>query len=91
MIAEWHPSQGFHALVNQFEEGLLYGSMIEAPVKDKRVVDIRLVCIKRCRLLSMAYGEWLTKDNQTFEQLKTFWKLKCNLLCKTSQAAGQYG
>ena len=25
MKAEWHPSQGFHTLVNQLEEGLLYG------------------------------------------------------------------
>ncbi len=91
MRAEWHPSQGFHTLVNQLEEELLYGSMIGAPVKDKRVVDIGLVCIKKCGLFTTAYHEWITKDDQTFEQFKTFWKAKCNLLRKTSQAAGQYG
>ncbi len=26
-----------------------------------------------------------------FKQFKTFWKRQCDLLCKTSQAAGQYG
>ena len=91
MKAEWHLSQGFHLLVNQLEEELLYGSMIGAPVDDKRVVDIGLNCVKRCGLLSTAYGEWITKEDQSFEQYKEFWKLKCDLLCKTTQAAAQYG
>ncbi len=65
--------------------------MLGAPVEDKRVVDIGLVCIKRCKLLSTAYGEWLAKDDQKFEQFKTFWKRQCDLLCKTSHAARQYG
>ncbi len=91
MKADWHPNQGFHTLVNELKEGLLYGSMIGAPVDDKRVVDIGLVCIKKCGLFATAYGEWIVKDDQTFEQFKTFWKTKCDLLRKTSQAAGQYG
>ena len=90
MKVEWHPSQGFHTLVNQLEEGLLYGAMIGEPIADKQVVDNVLICTKRCGLLSMTYGEWLEKMNKSFKQFKTFWKKQCNLLRKTSQTAGQY-
>ena len=91
MKADWHSSQGFHTLVNQLEELILYGLVIGAPVEDKRVVDIGLVCIKKCGLFTTTYGKWITKDDQTFKQFKRFWKDKCNLLRKTSQAAEQYG
>ena len=90
-LADLHPSQGFHNLVNQLMEQILFSTIIGAQVKDKRVVDIGLVCIKKCGLFSTAYGEWIVKDDQSFEQFMTFWKSKCDLLCKTSQAAGQYG
>ncbi len=43
MLAEWHPSQRFHTLVNQLKEGLLYGPMIGAPVDNKRVANIGLL------------------------------------------------
>ncbi len=59
-------------LINHLGEGLLYGSMVGAPVDDKRVVNTGLVCIKQCDLLSMAYGEWITRDDQSFEKLVEF-------------------
>ena len=90
MLAEWHPSQRFHIQVNQLKEGLLNGSMIGAPIDNKRTVNIRLKCTKQCGLFSTAYGEWIAKDDQSFKQFKTFWKLKYDLLRKTTQAVGQY-
>ncbi len=79
---------GFHTLVNQPGEGLLYGAMIGEPIVDKRVVNIGLICIKRCKTLSTAYGEWFEKTNKSFEQFKRFSKKQCYLLRKASQAAG---
>ena len=61
--------------------------MIRALVEGKRVVDIWLICNKIWGLFTSAYGEWLVKDNQMFDQFKVFWKTKCDPLRKTGEAA----
>ena len=52
ILTEWHPTQGFHILVNQLEEGIIFGQIIRTPVMNARAVNIGLVCIKRCGLFA---------------------------------------
>ena len=62
---EWHPSYGFHNLVNQLEEGVVLGQIIKTQVINTRAVNIGILYINQYNLFGNTNATWLElKDTQ---------------------------
>jgi hypothetical protein len=65
MAADWHPSEGFEPLVTCPFIGASYASAARYPMDDLDVIDIGLCVIKRCRMYSEEYKDWIACKQAT--------------------------
>ena len=59
MAAKWHPAKGFKPLVTPLFIGTLHASATRYPMWNCDVIDIGLHVIKRCRMYSEEYKNWI--------------------------------
>ena len=65
MAANWHPSDGFEPLATRLFIGASYASAARYPMDDRDVIDISLRVIKRCRMYSEEYKNWIARENES--------------------------
>jgi hypothetical protein len=65
MAADWHPYDGFEPLATRLFVGASYASAARYPMDDRDVIDIGLCVIKRCRMYSKEYKNWIAREHES--------------------------
>ena len=93
MLTDWHPTDGFDALVAQIQEGVLFSTYANHHIPDHDVVDMATQVAMKSGLFNDAYKEWHRRDDdeKTWEHWKDFWREELKASLDVSKAAGQYG
>ena len=93
MLKDWHPADGFDALVAQIQEGVLFSTYADHHIPDHDVVDMATQVAMKSGLFNDAYKEWHRRDaaDKTWDDWKDFWRDELKASLDVSKAAGQYG
>ncbi len=59
MAAEWHPTNGFDALILRLFTGAVYASSVGYRMNDVNIVNIGLRIIKQCEMYCKEYKAWI--------------------------------
>jgi hypothetical protein len=59
MAANWHPANGFDALILRLFTGAVYASSASFKINDVNIVDIGLCIIKQCEMYGEEYKVWI--------------------------------
>ncbi len=57
VLANWHPNDGFDALIAQIHEGVLYANSAQKPLKYHNIVDIETQVTMKSGMFSDTYIE----------------------------------
>jgi hypothetical protein len=97
MAADWHPADGFDALILRLLTGAVYTISTGYKMNDVDIVDIGLCIIKRCRMYGKEYKAWIACKTihpriiETVDTFKTFWATKITLVNQTTIPAIMHG
>jgi hypothetical protein len=97
MATNWHPANGFDALILRLFTSATYASSAGFKMNDVNIVNIRLHIIKRCGMYSEEYKAWIACKSicpaitETFDTFKTFWAAKITLVNQTTIPASLHG
>jgi hypothetical protein len=97
MAADWHPAEGFDALILRLFTGTAFASSAGCKMNDVDIVDIGLCIIKRCGMYGEEYKAWIACEAihphivEMFDTFKTFWAAKITLVNQTAIPAGLHG
>jgi hypothetical protein len=82
---DWHPTNGFDALILCLFTGAAYAST-GFKMNDVNIVDIGLRIIKQCGMYGKEYKAWIACKEicprivETVDTFKTFWAAKITLI-----------
>jgi hypothetical protein len=97
MATNWHPTDGFNALILCLFTGTTYASSAGYKMNNVDVVGIGLRLIKRCGMYAEEYKAWIAREaiqprvTKTFDTFKTFWAAKITLVNQTAIPASLHG
>jgi hypothetical protein len=97
MAADWHPADGFDALILLLFTSAAYASSASVKMKGVNIVDIGLRLIKRCGMYSEEYKARIACEAirprivETFDSFKSFWADKISLVNQTAIPASLHG
>ena len=89
MAANWHPTNGFDALILRLFTGAAYASSAGFRMNDVNIVDIGLHIIKQCGMYGKEYKAWIAR--KTVRPFKTFWAANITLVNQTAILASMHG
>ncbi len=61
MLTNWHPNDGFNALIAQIHEGVLYASFANQPLEDHDIVDIAMQIAMRSGMFANTYKLYISQ------------------------------
>jgi hypothetical protein len=97
MAPDWHPANGFNALILCLFTSTAYASSAGFKMNDVNIVDIGLRIIKQCRMYSKEYKAWIACKSicpaitEMFDTFKTFWAAKITLVDQTAIPTSLHG
>jgi hypothetical protein len=97
MAADWHPANGFDALILRLFTGAAYASSGGFRMNNVDIVDIGLCIIKQWRMYSKEYKAWIACEAvhphivETVNMFKMFWASKITLVNQTAILASMHG
>ena len=97
MATDWHPSKGFGPLATRLFIGASYASAARYPMDDCNVINIGLCVIKRCRMYSEEYKDWIARKQatppivETIESFKEYWSAAITRVNQTAIPAASHG
>jgi hypothetical protein len=97
MAADWHPANGFDALILHLFTGAMYASSAGLKMNDVNIVNIYLRIIKQCGMYGKEYKAWITCKAirpcivKTVNTFKMFWAAKITLVNQTAIPASMHG
>jgi hypothetical protein len=77
MAADWHPANGFDALLLHHFTGAAYASSMCYRMKDVNIVNIGLRIIKRCGMYGEEYKAWIACETIRPRIIETVDTFKC--------------
>jgi hypothetical protein len=97
MAANWHPADGFNALLLHLFTSAAFRGCTDYTMADRNIVDIGLCINKQCRLYANEYKAWIAckfvipKIVETFDTFKSFWAAKITLVNQTAIPVSMHG
>jgi hypothetical protein len=97
MATDWHPANGFDALVLHLFTGAGFAGCTDNLMANRDIVNIGIRVIKQCGLFTKEYKVWIArkavtpKINETFDTFKSFWATKIMLVNQMSIPASMHG
>ncbi len=94
MASDWHPSDGFEPLATRLFIGASYPSAARYPMDNCDIINISLRVIKRCRMYSKEYKNWMNKTPpivETIDSFNEYWADAIALVNQTAVPALQHG
>jgi hypothetical protein len=97
MAAKWHPANSFEPLATRLFIGASYASPVQYPMRERNVIDIGLRIIKRCRMYSKEYKNWIARESESpsivkrIDSFKEYWSGAFALVNQTATLASQHG
>jgi hypothetical protein len=97
MAADWHPANGFNALILCLFTEAVYTSSAGFKMNNVDIVDIGLRIIKRCGMYGEEYKGWIAckairpRIVEMVDRFKTFWAIKITLVNQTPIPASMHG
>ncbi len=97
MAANWHPTNGFDALILHLFTGAAYASSAGFKMNNVDIVDIGLRIIKQCGMYGKEYKAWIAHKAicpcivKTVDTFKTFWAAKITLINQTAIPTSMHG
>jgi hypothetical protein len=97
MAADWHPAEGFNALILRLFTGAAHASSAGIKMNNVNIVNIGLHIIKQCRMYGKEYKAWIAckairpRIVKTVDMFKMFWATKITLVNQTTIPASMHG
>jgi hypothetical protein len=97
MAANWHPSDGFDALILRLFTGATYTSSAGFKMNNIDIVNICLCIIKQCGMYGKEYKAWIAHEAirpcivEMVDMFKMFWAAKITLVTQTAIPASMHG
>jgi hypothetical protein len=97
MAIDWHPTNGFDALILRLFTRAAYASSAGFRMNNVNIINNGLRIIKRCGMYCKEYKAWITckairpRIIEMVNTFKTFWAAKITLLNQTAIPASVYG
>ncbi len=97
MAADWHPANGYDALILCLFTGAAYASSASFKMNDVDIINIGLRIIKQCGMYSKEYKAWIARKSirptitKMFDTFKTYWAAKNTLVNQTTIPTSLHG
>jgi hypothetical protein len=97
MAANWHPANGFDALILHLFTGAVYASSVGFKMNNVDIVNIGLRIIKQCGMYGKEYKAWIACEAirprivKTDDTFKMLWVAKITLVNQTAIPASMHG
>ncbi len=97
MAANWHPTDGFNALIFHLFTRAAYASSVGSKMNNVDINNIGLRIIMQCGMYGEEYKAWIAREAirpcivETVDTFKVFWATKITLVNQTAMPTSMHG